>query len=213
MTIQCILLQIEQQMSCCRAVCHHLPDCRFHQIDRKLVDKSADHLADWGHFSPRPDGVYSLGNVSKGGKRFAPDMQKDQIVVATFRQGTLSANPEGALLQAGKPSCGLGFDQVPISPFVILHACLSNERCSVGQRAYDIGQVMMGGVLKRVANGKRGMLWDRQSILRGKLRANIATCVTGNERVIFEPQKKTFFELTTKRLSDDRARFVARNPS
>ncbi|EFH83038.1 hypothetical protein [Ktedonobacter racemifer] len=88
-------------------------------------------------------------------------MQKDQIVVATFRQGPLGTNPESALLQAGKPSCGLGFDQVTISPFVILHARLGEERCSVGERAHEIGQVMMGGVLKRVANRKRGMLRNR----------------------------------------------------
>jgi hypothetical protein len=99
-----------------------------------------------------------VGNVSEGGKRFASGMQEHQIVVATFRQGTLRANPEGALLQAGKPSCGLSFDQVTIFPFVILHACLGEERCSVGERAHEIGQVMMGVVLKRVANGERRML-------------------------------------------------------
>lgn len=30
-------------------------------------------------------------------------------------------------------------------------------------------------ILKRVANRERGMLWDRQSVLRGKLWVNIAT--------------------------------------
>jgi hypothetical protein len=78
------------------------------------VGKSAGYLADLGHFSPRPDLRQDGGNVGKGGKRFASGMQKDQIVVATFRQGPLRANPEGALLQAGKPSCGLGFGEVTI---------------------------------------------------------------------------------------------------
>ena len=88
-------------------------------------------------------------------------MQEDKIVVATFGKLALGANPEGPLLQADKPSCGLGFDQVTISPFVILHACLSDERCSVCQHAHDIGQVMMGFVLKRVANRERGVLRNR----------------------------------------------------
>ncbi len=85
------------------------------------------------------------------------------------------ANPEGPLLQACKPSGGLGFSKVTISPLVILHARLSEERCSVGQSAHEIGQVMMGVVLKCVANRERGVLWNRQSILRGKLRANVTT--------------------------------------
>ncbi len=133
--------------------------------------------------------------------------------MATFRQGTLGANPEGPLLQACKPSGGLGFSKVTISPLVILHARLSEERCSVGQSAHEIGQVMMGVVLKCVANRERGVLWNRQSILRGKLRANVTTRVAGNQRVILKPQHEAFFELATKRLSDHRARFVARNPS
>ena len=74
------------------------------------------------------------------------------------------ANPEGPLLQACKPSGGLGFSKVTISPLVILHARLSEERCSVGQSAHEIGQVMMGVVLKCVANRERGVLWNRQSI-------------------------------------------------
>ena len=42
-------------------------------------------------------------------------MQKDQVVVATFGQSALGANPEGALLlQACEPSCGLGFGEVAI---------------------------------------------------------------------------------------------------
>jgi hypothetical protein len=41
-------------------------------------------------------------------------MQKDQIVVAMFGQSTLGANSEGALLQAGEPSCSLGTGLVTI---------------------------------------------------------------------------------------------------
>src|SRR5205085_3477716 len=146
-----------------------------------------------------PDLRQDGGNVAKCGKRFASGMQEDQIVVATFGKLALGANPEGPLLQADKPSCGLGFDKVTISPFVILHARLGDERCSVGQSAHDIGQVMMGFVLKRVANRERCMLWDRQSVLRGKRWVNIATRVGDNQGMIFEPQKKAFFELAAKR--------------
>src|SRR5438067_12637913 len=125
---------------------------------------SAYHLCDLGHFSPLPDLRQDGSNIGKGRKRFASGVQEDQVVVATFRQGTLGANPEGALLQACKPSGGLGFSKVTISPLVILHARLGNERCSVGQSAHEIGQVMMGVVLKCVANRERGVLWNRQSI-------------------------------------------------
>ena len=75
--------------------------------------------------------------------------------MATFGKLALGANPEGPLLQACKPSGGLGFSKVTISPLVILHARLSEERCSVGQSAHEIGQVMMGLAHKRVANRER----------------------------------------------------------
>jgi hypothetical protein len=140
-------------------------------------------------------------------------MQEDQVVVATFGKSALSPNPEGALLQAGEPSCGLGFGKVTIPPFVILHARLGDERFSVGQSSHRIGQVVMGFVLKRVANGEWRMLRDRQPVGRGKLRVNIATRVACNQRVVFEPHQKPFFELATKRLSDHGARFEAGNPS
>src|ERR1051326_8347795 len=140
-------------------------------------------------------------------------MQEDQVVAATFGQRMLGANPEGALLEAGKPSCGLGFGEVAISSFVFLHARLGDERCSVGERSYDIGQILMGLILKRVANREWRVVRDRQPVGRGKLWADVATCVTFDQGMIFKPQKKTFFELTTKRLPDHGARFEARNPS
>src|SRR5450755_861384 len=200
-------------MSLCRAVCYHFPDRRFHQIDGKLVRKSACYLADRGHFFPRPDGDKGLGNISKGRKRLAPSMQEDQIVVATFGQSTLSANPESALLETCEPSCGLGFGEVTIPSFVILHARLGDERFSVGQCSHDIGQVMMGLVLKCVANRERRMLRARQLVGRGKLRVNIATRIVLNQWMIFKPHQKAFFELATERLPDSGACFEARNPS
>src|SRR5437588_5259369 len=105
----------------------------------KLVFKAACHLCDLDHFSPRPDFGYGAGDVSKGGKRLAPGMQVDQVVVATFGKGTLSPNPENASLQVGKPSCGFRFGEVPIPSFVILHARLGDERLSVGERSHRIG--------------------------------------------------------------------------
>ncbi len=153
------------------------------------------------------------GNVSKGRKRLAPGMQKDQVVVATFGQGALSANPEGALLETCKPACGLRFGEVAIPPFVILHACLSDERFSVRERTHGIGQIVMGFVLKRVANREWRMLRDRQPIGRGKLWVNVATHVVRDQRMIFKPHQKAFFELATERLPDYGTRFEARNPS
>src|SRR5258706_8814234 len=122
------------------------------------MGKSGCYLCDLGHFSPRPDLRQNGGNVGKCGKRLAPGMQKDQVVVETFGQGALSANPEGALLQACEPSCGLRFGEVTIPPFVILHARLGDERFSVGQSAYDIGQILMRFILERVANREWSVL-------------------------------------------------------
>jgi len=115
--------------------------------------------------------------------------------------------------EACKPSRGLGFGEVAISPFVILHARLGDERFSVGQSAHDIGQIVMGFVLKRIANREWRVLRDRQPVGRGKLRVNIATRVVRNQWMIFKPHQKAFFELATKRLPDNGARFKARNPS
>src|SRR6266700_4683858 len=58
------------------------PDRRFHKRGRKLVFKTACHLADRSHFSPRPDLLQGGSNVGKGGKALTPGMQEDQIVVA-----------------------------------------------------------------------------------------------------------------------------------
>ena len=107
MTMQRELLQIDQQVALRRAVSHDLPDRRFHQMRRKLVCKTARHLADRRDVAPRPHRVHGGGNVSKGRKRLAPGMQEDQVVVATFGQRALSTNPEDSLLEACEPSCSL----------------------------------------------------------------------------------------------------------
>src|SRR5437879_3330029 len=110
---------------------------------------------------------------------FSPPLTRDTLPRCQSRRS----------LVAGMQAVGrLGFSKVTISPLVILHARRSSERCSVGQSAHEIGQVMMGVVLKCVANRERGVLWNRQSILRGKLRANVTTRVAGNQRVILKPQ-------------------------
>ncbi len=71
----------------------------------------------------------------------------------------------------------------------------------------------MGFALKRVANREWCMFRDRQSIGRGELRANVATCIAFHQGMVFEPQKETFFELATERLPDSGIHFEARNPS
>ena len=43
---------------------------------------------------------------------------------------------------------------------------------------------------------------NRQSVLRGKLRVNIATSVVHNLGVVFKPQKEAFFQLATERVPD-----------
>jgi len=98
------------------------------------------------------------------------------------------ANPENALLKASESSCGLRFGEVTIPSFVILHARLGDERLPVGERAHYIRQVVMGFVFKCVANGEWCVLWDRQPVLRGELRVNVATRVVHNQGMIFKPE-------------------------
>src|SRR6266568_3149497 len=200
-------------MSLRRALSHHLPDRGFDQIGRPLPGKTAFDLFDAGDFSPGPDFLQGGGNFAKGGKRFASGMQEDQVVVATFGKCALSPNPENASLQACKPSCGFRFGEITITSFVILHARLGDERLPVGQSAHRIGQVVMGLVLKHVADGEWRVFWDGQSIGLGKLRANVATRVGGDQWMVFEPHQKAFFKLATERLPDSGARFETRNPS
>jgi hypothetical protein len=57
-------------------------------------------------------------------------------------------------LQAGEPAGGLGFGEVAITAFVILHARLGDEQVPVGQLPHDIGQIVMGFVLESGANRK-----------------------------------------------------------
>ena len=102
---------------------------------------------------------------------------------------------------------------ITIPSFVILHARLGDERLPVGQSAHRIGQVVMGLVLKRVADGEWRVFWDGQSIGLGKLRANVATRVGGDQWMVFEPHQKAFFKLATEWLSDSGACFEAGNPS
>ena len=71
----------------------------------------------------------------------------------------------------------------------------------------------MGFVLKRVANREWCVFRGRQPVRRGKLRANVATCVAFHLGMIFKPEHEAFLKLTTERLSDNGARFEARNPS
>src|SRR5437588_3604555 len=176
-------------MSLRRALSHHLPDRGFDQTSRPLPSETAFYFFNAGNLSPEPDLLQSGGNISKGRKHLAPGMQKDQVVVATFGQSALSANPEDASLQTCEPSCSLRFGKVAIPPFVILHTRLSNERLPVRQSPHHIGQVVMGLVLKRVANDEWCISGDRQPVRRGKLWVNVATRVVRNQGMIFKPEQ------------------------
>src|SRR5258708_4419270 len=166
---------------------HHLPDRRFDEIGRPLPSETAFDLFDAGDFSPGPDFLQCGGNFAKGGKYLAPSMQENQVVGSTFGKCVLSANPENAPLQACEPSCSFRFGEVTIPSFVILHARLGDDGWPVGQRPHRMGKVVMGLVLKRVADGEWRVFWDRQSVLRGKLRVNVATRVVHNQWMIFKP--------------------------
>src|SRR6266700_7540561 len=128
-------------MSLRRAVCHHLPDRCFDQMSRPLPSETAFDLFDAGDFSPGPDFLQGGGNFAKGRKRLAPGMPKNQVVVTTFGKSALRPNPEDTSLQVCKPSCRLRFGKVTIPPFVILHACLSNEWLPVRQSSHHIRQI------------------------------------------------------------------------
>ncbi len=98
-------------------------------------------------------------------------------------------NPVDPLLDACEPSRCLRFGEVAITSLIILHPRLGDERFPVGQRPHHIGKILMRLPLKRVANGERCMFWDWQSVCARKLRANVATCVGSNLRMIVKPFK------------------------
>src|SRR6266851_8707100 len=186
----------------CRAVSHDFPDCCFYQMRRPLVRETALDLFDAGDFSPGPDLLQGDGNVSKDRKRPTPRMQEDQIVVACPGQRSLGSDTEEATLDMRKPACGLSFCQVAITPFVIFHASLGDEKGSIREHPYHIGQVVMRLPFKCVADGKGRVLVGRQSVGCGPRWSNVATRIADYLGVIFEPQKKAFFQLATKWLPD-----------
>src|SRR5579884_2432130 len=129
-------------------------------------------------------------------------MQKDEVVVARSCQRSLRSNPEYPSLKACELSCGLRFSKVAISPFVIFHACLGDERSPVRQSPYQTGQIVVGFTLERIADGEWRVFWNGQSIGESELRTDVATSVVHNQGVIFEPEHEAFFELATERLPD-----------
>ena len=116
-------------------------------------------------------------------------------------------------LEACEPSCGLRAGLVAISPFVIFHTCLGDERFSVRQSPYQVGQIVVGFALEHIADGEWRVFWNGQSIGESELRTDVATSIVHNQGVIFEPEHEAFFELATERLPDSSPRFEARNPS
>src|SRR5260370_38251075 len=111
----------------------------------------------------------------------------------TFVKMSTVPNPKDPSVKQSEPLCRLTFGEVAIPPFVILHARLGDERFPACQSAHHIRQILMGLALKRVADGEWRVFRDRQSIGRGKLRANVATCVAFLLGMTFKPQKETFF--------------------
>src|SRR5215468_2729318 len=198
----------------CRRVGHHFPESRFDQIGRPPVRETARDLCDAGDFSPGPDLLQGPGHVGKGRKVLTPGMQEHQIVVALADERVLRPQPEDASLEACQPPCGLGFGEVTIPPFVILHARLGDEQLPMPQSAYHIGQVGMRFALKRVANREWCVLRDGQAVGGRKWRTNVATSVTDDLGVVFEPEQEPLFELTTEWLPDrgSSARLETGNP-
>ena len=58
-------------------------------------------------------------------------MQVHEIVVVRPGKCPLCPNPEGVLLEAREPSCGLCFGKVAITSFVVLHSCLGDEHLPI----------------------------------------------------------------------------------
>ena len=101
------------------------------------------------------------------------------------------ANPVDASLYACQATCCLRFGEVAILPFVILHPRLGDEQLPIRQRAHDIGQVVMGFAFKDVADGKRRVLGDGQSVGGGKLGTNITTSIADHLRMILQGKKES----------------------
>src|SRR2546430_4697133 len=72
---------------------------------------------------------------SKGGKRLAPDMQEDQIVVAAFGKYALGLNPEDASLKACEPSFGIHPEMV--RPAILNRSMPSAEGSTMSNPAFQ----------------------------------------------------------------------------
>src|SRR5438067_1774249 len=202
-------------MPCCRAISDEFPDRCFDQIGRPSPGETAFDLLDAGDFSPGPDLLHSQHDLRKGRKRLPPGMQEYQIVVAKFRKRPFRANPENTSSDTRQASCSLCFCKIAILPLVVLHACLSDEKGSIREHAYRVGQVVMGLSFKRVADSKRRILGGRESVGLCKRWSNVATRIADYLGIVFKPEKQAFFELATKRLLDRRSctHLEAGNPS
>jgi hypothetical protein len=197
-----VLLQIDQQMSRGEAITPNFPDCRFDQHGRPLPGETALDLFDAGDIASGPDVLQRGGNGVKSGKTFSPSMQVDQIVMPRSGECALCANPKDAVLEACEPACGLGLGEIASPSFGIFHACFGDEELAGCECAHHIRQLVMGCALKHGANREWGVFRRRQAIGCGKPRANVATRVARDKRMVFEPQQETFFELATERLPD-----------
>src|SRR5436309_2022329 len=202
-------------MPCCRAISDEFPDRCFDQIGRPSPSETAFDLLDAGDFSPGPDLLHRQHGLRKGRKRLPPGMQEHQIVVALLGKRPFRANPEDPSSDTRQASCSLCFCKIAILPFVVLHACLSDEKGSIREHAYRVGQVVMGLSFKRVADSKRRILGGRESVGLCKRWSNVATRIADHLGMVFKPQKEAFFELATKRLAERKngIGFEAGNPS
>ncbi len=189
-------------MSSCRSISNDLPDRRFNQWERPPPSEPLLDLFDTGNFSPGPNLLDGSRNVSKSGKRLASSMQENQIVMACSGECLFRGNPVGPLLKACKTASCLSFGKVAILSFVVLHACFSDKDSPILELAHDIRQIVMGFVLKGVADGKGSVFGNGQSVRGCKWRANITASVTNNLGIVFKPEQESFFELATKWLPD-----------
>src|SRR5512135_3248986 len=185
-----------------QAISHQFPDRCFYEIRRPPSGETAFDLLNAGDLSPGPDLLYRQHDLSKGRKRLASGMQKDQVVVALFGQGMLGANPEDPSSDARQASCGLCLHKIAFFEFIILHACLRDEKGSIGEHSDRIWQVVMGLPFKCVADGKGRILGGWQPVGLCKCWSNVASRIADHLGMVFKPEKEAFFDLATKRLAE-----------
>ncbi len=141
-------------------------------------------------------------------------MQKDQIRVASPRQGGFCPNPIDSSLLLCDFSRRLCLGPIALAAFVFLQTSLRDQQAAIEQLARDIGKVSMCFVLKELTDGVGSRQGRGYLVRRRKCGTEITASIPGHLRMLFEVQPEPFFHLTTEGLParSGFSRFPTGNP-